>query len=259
MKTEFKPPSTRLNIASRSEWEMPPTDSILQILNQPFTYLARGNQATVFTSADGQHVLKLFRYRRPRFPISHAIKSWFAKRHRKKPKHDLFSKMDKTLSAAHLAFTEASPFTQVLFCHLNPTRGQLPIVQLQARRSFSLPLDSYRFVLQKRVTPFKTALLAAKEDPAKFQRLVDSFVQLIVDRSALGISNSDPNLSPNFGFLGEQAVETDFGNYQPFHNPQERAAEIARYFLRFEHWLEKNAPEYTAYLSTRKHIALNNL
>lgn len=247
-KKNFKPPPTHLPLAANPQWDNAPSEEVLSILSQPFTYLSRGNQVTAFESSDGKYVLKLFRYRRPRFPISYAIKSWFAKRHHKTPNADLFAKMDKTLSAAHLALTEARPFTQVVYCHLNPTQHQLPTVPFHAHRTFHLPLDRYRFAIQKKVTPFKAALLAAKDDPAKMHRLIDSFIRLIHQRSAAGISNSDPNLSRNFGFLDEEAVEIDFGNYRRLLNEEERLAEIDNYLKRLDDWLNKYAPEHTYYL-----------
>lgn len=250
IKKNFKPPPTYLPLAAHPQWDNAPSEEVLSILSQPFTYLARGNQATVFESRDGKYVLKLFRYRRPRFPISHAIKSWCAKRHRKTPKADLFTKMEKTLSAAHLALTEARPFTQVVYCHLNPTKNQLPTVPFHAQRTFHLPLDRYRFAIQKKVIPFKPALLAAKDNPEKIHRLIDSFIRLIHQRAAAGISNSDPNLSPNFGFLGEEAVEIDFGNYRKCSDPKESQAEIDRYLDRLEEWLSKNAPEYKLHINS---------
>lgn len=253
MKQDFKIPPTYPQIANRDEWETPPPSAqILSILNQSFTYLTHGNQCTVFTSADGAYVLKLFRYTRSRFASIQNVKCWIAKYRHKKPKHDLFTKMHKTFHAAFIASAEARPFTQVVFCHLNLTDNQLPCTHI-ARHV--LPLDRHRFVLQKKVAPFKDTLLAARNNPEKMHRLIDSFCALIMQRLAAGIHNSDPNLGPNFGFLDDQAVEIDFGNYRKSpYTPQQQLAEITNYLLRLEHFLAKNAPGYSAYL---KELHLN--
>ncbi len=248
VKPNFKiPPIHEKKIPFNAAWETaPPDEKILLILNQPFTYLAHGNQSTAFISEDGRYVLKLFRYPRSRFPLVQKLKAWTAKIvHRKPKKNDLYGKVSKTFTAAYLAYAEASAFTQVLFCHLNLTENQLPIIQLKAGRTYRLPLDSFRFVLQKKVTPFAEALLSAKKEPKRMHQLIDSLVDLLICRSALGIRNSDPNLAPNFGFLETQAVEVDFGNYRKA--PQTRT-ELVNYFNRFEHWLSQNAPEYLFYL-----------
>ncbi len=252
LKHNFKLPP-HLNIPYHSEWEIPPPDEkILSILDQPFSYLARGNQSTVFESQDGKYVLKLFRYTRPRFPFVQNTKYFAAKLIQKKPKNDLFTKVAKTFTAAHMACTQASQYTQVLFCHLNLSENQLPTIQLKADRIYNLRLDQYRFVLQRKVSPFKETLLSAKNDPEKMHKLIDSFVKLLVDRASIGIRNADPNLGPNFGFLEDQAVEIDFGNYRKGSNPQE----ITNYLTRLGHWLADNAPEYIAFFNDLRYDSL---
>jgi hypothetical protein len=253
LKPEFKIPPVHLDIPLNPSWESsPPNGEILSILDQPFIYLAHGNQATVFVSEDGQYVLKLFRYSRPRFPIIQKIKSMAATLLQKKPKNDLYTKMAKTFDAAHLAYTEARDFTQVLFCHLNLTDKQLPTVSLKARRLYTLPMDKHRFVLQKKVAPFKETLLCARKNPEEMHRLIDGLIDLLQNRIAQGIRNSDPNLAPNFGFLDGKAVELDFGNYR---KAPPRLNEMSDYLLRLEHWLKKNAPEYVEYLRIKSPIS----
>lgn len=221
-------------MAHHSAWETPPPSlTIHAILSQPFTYLAHGNQVTVFASSDGQYVLKLFRYNRSRFPLLHTLKNFF----HKKPKNDLSTKIQKTFQAAHLAATRAAPFTQVLYCHLNLTEHLLPTVQLHGHRTFTLPLDKARFVLQRKATPFAEALLSHQNDPLALQQMIASLTTLIQERSALGIRNADPNLAPNFGFIGLQAVELDFGNYRSTPpSPQD----LPNYLHRLDTWLHKN-------------------
>lgn len=252
MKKEFKLPPIHAGIPANPEWDAPPpSDEILNILNQPFVYFSHGNQSTVFQSEDGQYVLKIFRYRRSLFPIIHDVKNWF----KKKPKQNFASKVNKTFNAAHIACTKGRPFTHVIFCHLNLTKDLLPTIQLKAGRTYTVPLDSYRFALQRKVSPFKETLLAAKDNPEEMKRLIDSFVQLLVDRSALNIRNSDPNLGPNFGFLDGQAVELDFGNYHIIEpNIQIRKDEIENFLNRFEKWLQCNAPEHVNQLRLKRMI-----
>ncbi len=250
-KRDFKVPPIHADIPFNPAWEAPPpSEEILTFLQQPFLYLAHGNQSTVFESQDGRYVLKLFRYKGSRFPLLQQLKNSFAK----KPKTPLLLKLHKTFTAAHLAHTHAQPFTCVLYTHLNLTQNQLPRLVLKARRTFSLPLDRYRFVLQRKVNPFKATLLSAKHDPARMQRLIESFVSLLIRRSALGIRNADPNLGPNFGFLDDQAVELDFGNYRPPpYDPHLRRIEIDRFLHRFEEWLSRNAPESVAFLNALRY------
>lgn len=70
-KSKFKPPPVLENLPPYNpDWEFAvDLHEIANILNQPFIYLSRGNQASVFESQDGKYVLKIFRYRRSLFPI----------------------------------------------------------------------------------------------------------------------------------------------------------------------------------------------
>ncbi len=244
---DFKLPPIHTDIATNPKWEVPPpSEEILKLLEQPFFYLARGNQTTAFESQDGKYVLKLFRYRPTLFPLIHQFKNYLKKR----PRQNFQAKMDKTFTAAHIAFTDASQFTQVIYCHLNLTEKRFPNLELKADKTYRLPLDRYRFVIQKKVKPFKETLLQAKSCPEEMRRLIDSYLSLLVRRSALNIRNSDPNLGPNFGFLDGKAVELDFGNYHKVPlNLARQKADIENYLVRLRHWLKKHAPEYIDYLN----------
>ncbi|OGN56213.1 MAG: hypothetical protein A3D96_02030 [Chlamydiae bacterium RIFCSPHIGHO2_12_FULL_44_59] len=252
-KKEFRlPPICKVIPPYHADWDSTPTKEILDILQQSFSYLSSGNQTTVFISADRQYVLKLFKYNRSRFPLLHKWKNRF----KKKPKDSLLTKMNKTCQAAYLGCGIAQAFTQGIYAHLNVSQGSLPQVELIFRgRKYAAVLDRYRFILQKRVTPFKEALLSARGDSAKMKRLIRSFTLLLVHRSSLNICNSDPNLGPNFGFLEEEAVELDFGNYHIIpRDPKRRIEEYDKLMDRFEEWVQKNTPEY---LMDLKQLRLN--
>jgi hypothetical protein len=243
----FKIPPTQARVLFNPKWDvLPPSDQILTILDQPFSYFSHGNQSTVFESEDGQYVLKLFRYRRSVFPIIHNVKNFF----KKKRKQSFQTKIHKTFNATHLAFQEANQFTHVVYAHINLSVGKLPTATLKVKnKTYRIPLDRHRFALQRKASPFKTTLLSAKKNPQEMQALLNSFVTLLIERSALNIHNSDPSLGPNFGFIDGKAVEIDFGNYQKFEaTPEEKRSEILDFLARLEVWLQKNAPEYLDYM-----------
>jgi hypothetical protein len=235
-KKDFKVPPVYREIPYNPDWDMQLCDP--SILAQNFTYLTHGNQSTIFVSEDGKYVLKIFRYNRTRFHCLHKLKALF----RQKPKNDLFTKINKTLCAAHLACTEAKDLTEAIYAHLNITQNKLPTIPLGSEK---IQLDRVRFILQKKVAPFKETLLSTKDDPEKMRELLHSWAKLIEKRVSCGIRNADPNLGPNFGFLEGKAVEIDFGNYRK--SPQ-LPEEIDQYFIRFEHFLLRHAPEYIDYL-----------
>jgi hypothetical protein len=199
-----------------------PDAKLLTLFHQPFHYLGKGMQFFVFESEDHQIVIKLFR--RPK------------KAHR-------VERLEKTFQACRLAFELAKEETGLLFIHLSPTSDRLPILSMRNRLGFpfSLSLDSCSFVVQKKAEPFFEVLLQAltrgEADP-----LIDSYLNLIFHRSSKGICNTDFLLKHNFGFLGSQAIEIDFGNY--LYDPENKEHEFRLFAHRMRRFLKKHAPDY---------------
>jgi hypothetical protein len=211
-----------------------PTQEILAILSQPFSYLDKGAQSYVFASKDGHYVIKLFRFRK---------KAGFHKT------------VERIFSASQIAYDNLSQETGVVYIHLNPTEGLKPLCCKDSLgRRHKVSLDNTRFALQRRAKPFRKTLEEARSDPALMQKRLDSLIDLLCRRVEKGVANSDPTLSRNFGFLEEQAVEIDFGNY--FFDPslarkERQLAEMGRYLARLRRWLIKAAPEWVSYLDKK--------
>jgi hypothetical protein len=222
---------------------------IAALLNQPFFYLGKGAQSYVFKSEDGLYVIKLFRFDQHRNPI----RAFF--RNKIKQRSSRPSPLEKAahlFSACQLAYTLAPEETELVYLHLNLTQNELPVLSLKGPlgRSYSLPLDAYRFALQKKVDPFDTALLSALSS-GQISVYLDSLVALLNQRTSKGIINTDGNLLRNFGYIDQKAVEIDFGNYEYSPDlllPLNRKEEISRFTSSLRSWLEVHAPAWVAYL-----------
>ncbi len=192
---------------------------VVPILSERFKYLAKGAQSFVFESEEGEFVVKFLRTGKEK-------------------------KMERLFLACRLAFEDLREETGVIYLHLNWTEGRLPVFRGKDRlgRSFQIPLDQYRFVVQKKGKSFEGALLEAKGDPEAMGRRFEQFLDLLENRTAKGIWNKDPSLKRNFGFLEDRAVELDFGSYRRVEN-LDRKNEIERYCRKMRRWLLKNAPE----------------
>lgn len=227
----------RIDFPFHPEWETGPIDT--SILNQSFRFLGKGAQCYVFASQDDQYVLKIYRFDRPSL-----IK-------RKKINKNALRLME----ASKLAFELAKEETGLVYLHLNLSEGKLPTIQCKdpIGRKIKIPLDRVRFALQKKGEPFRSVLIGALQKPDEMRKRIDSFLTLLRNRTAKGIGNSDPNLSRNFGFLGERAIEFDFGNYYLM-QPGQRPREIQRYTERLRRWLKKEAPEWVSYLDQELEI-----
>jgi hypothetical protein len=215
----FHPGKIAVNIPYNPTWDSDfPSNEISAVLARPFFYLGRGAQAFVFESEDGKFVLKLFRGT-PKF---HPWKRWLRTTlSGKKERTRLEDKIPPLFNACQMAYTELRDWTGLVYMHLNPTKDLLPTSRLVSclRRSTRVDLNQSRFVLQKKGKTIADTFQYAIEnnDREKGVRLVRSFASLLQERSRKNISNSDKTLWTNFGFVGETAIEWDFGRY--YYNP----------------------------------------
>lgn len=232
----FKLSKISFQYETNPKWDVAPNlekEVLQKIISKPFIYLNRGAQCYVFESLDGEYVLKLFRCNPQLFHSGEVDE--VSKR-----------KLDRLFNACTLAYTKAKEETGLVFLHLNATENSLPTIHIRdpIGRPLSLSLDAYHFAIQKRATLFRDAFKGVDSDTAK--QKIDSFIQLLRLRTEKGISNTDPTVSRNFGFLGTQAVEIDFGNYTEEMVSQEK--EVARYASRVYMWLIDFSPELAEYL-----------
>lgn len=243
----FKLAKTHLGIPYNPNWERESilsNEELVQLLEQPFSYLGKGSQCYVFESSDRQFVIKLFRFDQRGFPLL---------KRTKRNGRSLEKKIERFSTASLLAFDYAREETGLIYLHLNLTQIRLPLLNAKGPlgQNLKLPLDRFHFAVQRRVDPFRRSLLYASycQNKEEMRARIDSFVRLLERRTEKGIANSDPNLSRNFGFLGKRAVELDFGNYMRLSGS--RIGEIKRYTNRLRSWLSKNAPEWVSYLDER--------
>ena len=127
------------------------------------------------------------------------------------------AKAKMALNGYFLGSTLCKEELGILYAHLNQTEHSLPTLTVHAPllRVYWLPLDQYRFVIQKKATPFTEALLGPYREKnfALVQLRIQSLLTNIEVRAKKGIVNTDSNLVRNFAFFGDTAVEIDFGNY----------------------------------------------
>lgn len=215
-------------------------EAITKILSQPFHYLDRGAQSFVFASQDGRYVLKLFFF--DSFP-----------------KFYMQSNMEKArkMMQSCVIAAQAADETGLIYLHFGPSNLSLPKLRLfgPAWHRTHLESSSYCFALQRRATLLKESLCLAylKKDRDAFVKKVDAFFELLRRRVSMGILNSDPSLYGNFGFVGERAIEIDFGNYYQDTTLSEQAGmrEIARYKKKLDEWASRMMPEWKEEIEIR--------
>lgn len=222
---------------------------VQEILNQNFNYLSRGKQSFVFASEDGQFIIKLFQNDSWIHPWCKFIRSHILKG---KDKIFGFERLVLTLSSAKVAYEQAADLTGLVYVHLSETtNARLPTSQFkdQIGRVFHLDLNRYSFVIQHRGIEVKEAFLKAIRagDHEKFKQMTLSLYSLLNKRTARGLKNGDGQLFKNFGFLGDQAIEWDFGHYHldpSMVEPKRRQAEINRFLLKMKPLFKQTPKEW---------------
>lgn len=173
-----------LNWDSLTTFSSPLSDDLISVLNQPFSYLAKGNQFFAFLSSDGKWVIKFPRLLR----------------------HCSHSQLLKSL---HLCATDLAQETAIVYSHLekSATRLNLNLVDLLGHLH-QVSLDQVPFILQRAGQPFFEAL-DQSESP---KRLIAAAVGVYRSLHQKGYSNQDPIFHKNFGWCEGRPFILDIGN-----------------------------------------------
>lgn len=234
-----------------AEWEMPPLNDqdkemVSEILDQPYSYLARGDQCFVFVSQDQKYVLKFFRQNRMRAPF------WAGNDQSQK----IASKLDSDFASYMIAYKELKEETGLVYLHLNKTqdlRSTLTLID-KIGIAHSIPLDTMEFLVQRRAqllySTLEECIRKGEIDAAK-STLTNLVCHLMKMRYEKGISDTDPDLNTNFGCIGTIPVQIDIGRFK--HSAVKRTREDCRKEImkvtdNLHQWLECRSRELDDHL-----------
>lgn len=201
---------------------------ILEIMSKNFVFLDKGAQCYVFESLDQKYVLKLFRRNARVFKP-------------KKPNDSI----NRFISSCEIAWKKIPNQTGVLYAHTYKTKdvfGRIYITN-PLGESLNINLNDCIFVLQKKAQTFKNAIMknVCALDDSSLRKKIESYFKHINARLEMSIENIDPDISTNFGFLNNDFLEIDIGNFQykefDFQNVKDQ------YFSLLKDWMEENCPE----------------
>ncbi len=187
----------------------------LEILDQPFTYLARGKQSFVFLSRDGKTVLKLLNNH---YQKRIQMLEWLPTFAWQKERLSYFQrKMQMTAQSYELSFSDLREETGLLFLHLNTTqhlRKKVTVID-KLGIAHAVDLDNMGFILQKRATlaypQFEEWL--QKGDILSAQQGISSLLALLQSRLNKELSDRDPLIRTNIGFIEGKAIFLDLGPF----------------------------------------------
>lgn len=247
------------------EWEVENTLSrgeIRAIVNQPFTYLGSGNHTYAFASEDGRYVIKFFKQKHMKtrtwvdyLPLpTKRIFYPMGKIHRR------MQEREESFTSYRIAFNELRQETGILYLHLNKTahlKTSLTLID-QNGENLSLDLDDMEFLIQKRATlafeHLKDLYREGKVQEA--EEAIASLLDVVAKRSQMGIYDKDLQFFKNFGFVGQEAIEIDIGEFRRDQEPRPTYEELKTLSLQIRDFIKMYAPKHlsSAERQMKEHI-----
>lgn len=174
----------------------PLSQKACNVLNQPYTFLAKGTEFFVFLSKDGKWVLKFPQLQR--------------KRSHKGPPNRL-------LNIMFLCSTKLSRETKILYAHLEKTNTELTIDLIDSLgHHHKTSLDHSPFFIQKAGNLFFDVF--DQTNNPKF--MITSAVDVYRSLKEKGYSDRDPLFEKNFGWSDNAAFIFDIGQIYPINRPE---------------------------------------
>ena len=238
------------------EWEVP-NRSIENILDQPYFYLGHGAQTYVFISKDGNHVLKFYRHHRCKHPLEifspilpsslkNRLLQTIGKRHNKRL---------KDFSSYVLAHQKLSEETGLVYLHLNRTTNlkKKLVVYDKILVRHLLDLDNYSFIVQKKADPFYPTMETwiEQNEWETAEKALSELIGLLTTRCKKELSDKDPDLRTNFGFIKNVPIQFDIGRFKMDPSRAQTHSyhdELIRIADKLCHWLDIKAPRLSQHI-----------
>ena len=247
------------NLPFHSEWETEaPDPHLLEILDQPFSYLAKGAQSYVFSSADDRYVIKFFRiyHLTPPAWLVHLKWPLFFQSYRLKKILQKQEELEKDFASYKIAYDHMKEETGILYLHLNKTdflHKQLTFYDKIGIKHV-VNLDEMEFLIQKKAELVYPSLsdMVKTYGIAKAKTALENLVVLLCTRASKGIKDKDPDLNTNFGFIDDHPLQIDVGRFRIEEtNTQEvDRDEIIRITDNLNQWLRAEHPELATHLDS---------
>ncbi|MCP5506510.1 MAG: hypothetical protein H7A38_06475 [Chlamydiales bacterium] len=211
------------------------------LLQGPYTYLGSGNHTYAFMSRDEKTVIKFFKQKHMR--VQSLFLSSETKLRRAKERLESFS-------SYLLAYEKLRDETGLLYLHLNPTHHLHQTVTLidQHGKEHRVNLDEMEFLIQKKATLSFDHLNKLFSEGAYDKAIssICSLLHLVAKRSQMGIYDKDLQFYKNFGFIENQAVEIDIGEFRAGQEVRPTQEELQELSFQLKDFIQKSAPEFAA-------------
>jgi len=232
-------------------------EELSRALDQEYSYLGCGGQAYVFSSANGEFVIKLLKKRRYRIP-GYLYYIPFIQEYRAAKEKKYLQRLKREFSSYRIAFESFSRECALLYLHLDKSSHlnlSLTLIdKLQIKHQ--IDLDSTYFILQRKAQPPYLAIseLMSKSKIEESQRILTLLIDLILLRYQRGYSDGDPNIEKNCGVLKDRVIKMDIGRFAPHSEEKLQIClkvELYSIMRPLQHWIRQNHPELLPYLDAQ--------
>lgn len=254
---DFREGSIRHEIPFHPEWEVvlsSEENEVLDgILGQHFTYLDKGAQCYVFSSADDRWVLKIFKFKHLRLPtwLTYIPSLGPIKQYKERKKALKDERLEKVFFAHKLSFDRYREESGIFYIHLNPTMHMHRKIEITDKIGFhrTVDLDGLVFVVQEKSIPFEVELkkLLAEGDLETAKVRIRKMFALYKRQYELGIYDWGRGVMHNNGFVGDKAIHFDVEKIvadEQVKQPENYRRHLETVGMKIEKWLQKEFPEF---------------
>ncbi|MBF5059459.1 hypothetical protein [Candidatus Neptunochlamydia vexilliferae] len=225
-------------------------EELATIFDQSYTYLGSGNHTYAFASRDGNYVIKFFKQKHMRtqswvdyLPLP--AKSLFYPIEKIKQRTE---KREKSFTSYKIAYEKLREETGLLYLHLNQGThlGHTLTLMDQWGNPLEVKVDEMEFLVQKRATLAfdHLKMLLQKGERKRAVEAISSLLEVVAKRSQKGIYDRDLQFFKNFGFLEDQAIEIDIGEFKEDQVPLPAAEELQILSYQIRDFVQAHAPEF---------------
>ncbi len=258
--------SISYEISYHPEWEVPSLSSseytqLQALLNQPYTYLGKGAQSYVFSSADQKYVLKFFKFKHllPN-PLINVVPNWpnFLTHWKQNYYSHKLYRLHTLFDGHHLAYTQDREHSALVYIHLNTTidTDLKTLLIDKLGRQNRIDLDALSFVVQKKGETARAlikASLAIGDVEGAWQK-IESILDMIILEYKQGLYDRDHGVLHNTGFVDGTPFHLDVGKLtftEEAKNPSFQRDDIYKIVHRILPWIRHNYPEFSVRLEER--------
>ena len=209
--------------------------SIEAIPAATFRYLGKGGQSYIFVSEDDRYVLKLFRSSRLNILKLLPFEKQIAKQE---------NRIRQTLQSYSIADRCLKEETGLIGVHLTKAGHLSTQLKIIDKLGIVHPLNpnDYPFIIQEKAVLVKERIsqLMNSGNLLEAKQALSNLFALIEERKAKGIGDGDANVTKNFGFCGDRAIQIDGGRFSLSPCSNEKLQKSTEELLR---WIDENYPQ----------------